>query len=74
MTPACTRPTIRKRPLLEYDSVQYFGRDYRYSTEKLKATGFEFELPEPHEGLRATLRWYRDNGWIESPRRARRGR
>jgi nucleoside-diphosphate-sugar epimerase len=63
-----------KRPLLEYDSVQYFGRDYRYSTEKLKSTGFEFELPEPHEGLRATLRWYRDNGWIENPRRARRGR
>lgn len=55
-----------KRPLLEYDQVQYFGRDYVYATDKLKRTGFEFELPQPEEGLRATLRWYRDNGWIRT--------
>ena len=53
-----------ERPLLEYDQVQYFGRDYLYDISKLKATGFSFERPLPEEGLRATLRWYRDNGWI----------
>ena len=64
-----------KRPLLEYDQVQYFGRDYVYATDKLKRTGFVLEQPQPEEGLRATLRWYRDNGWIDPPRRKRsRGR
>jgi nucleoside-diphosphate-sugar epimerase len=62
-----------KRPLLEYDSVQYFGRNYVYSNEKLKRTGFTFERPKPEEGLRETLRWYVDRGWIEPPK-AKRGR
>jgi nucleoside-diphosphate-sugar epimerase len=61
-----------KRPLLEYDQVQYFGRDYIYSNAKLKQTGFEFELPQPEEGLRATLGWYVDNGWIDARHVARR--
>jgi nucleoside-diphosphate-sugar epimerase len=55
------------RPLLEYDQVQYFGRDYLYSTDKLKATGFEFRWPDPEPGLRATLNWYVANGWLERP-------
>lgn len=64
------------RPLLEYDQVQYFGRDFVYSTEKLKATGFTFRWPEPEPGLRATLNWYVANGWITrgTPRRGSRGR
>lgn len=52
------------RPVLEYDSVQYFGRDYRYSNDKLKATGFSFDWPEPEPGIRATLRWYLEHGWL----------
>ncbi|HEY7874323.1 MAG TPA: NAD(P)-dependent oxidoreductase [Actinomycetota bacterium] len=63
------------RPLLEYDQVQYFGHDFVYSTDKLKATGFQFRWPEPEDGLRATLRWYLDNGWLGRPApRTRRGR
>jgi nucleoside-diphosphate-sugar epimerase len=62
-----------KRPVLEYDSVQYFGRNYVYSNEKLKRTGFTFEWPTPEAGLRETLRWYLDQGWIER-RKAKRGR
>lgn len=53
-----------KRPVLEYDQVQYFGRDYLYSNDKLKSTGFRFDHPQPEPGLRETLRWYRDNGWL----------
>lgn len=53
-----------KRPTLEYDQVQYFGYDFLYSIDKLLATGFRFEYPEPEPGLRETLRWYRDQGWI----------
>ena len=53
-----------KRPTLEYDQVQYFGYDFRYSIDKLLATGFRFDYPQPEPGLRETLRWYRDQGWI----------
>ncbi len=53
-----------KRPLLEYDQVQYFGYDFLYSNHKLKDTGFELEYPQPEPGLRETLRWYRDQGWL----------
>ncbi len=53
------------RPFLEYDQVQYFGRNYLYSIDKLKATGFAFRWPQPEPGLRDTLRWYVDQGWIE---------
>lgn len=60
-----------KRPLLEYDQVQYFGHDFLYSNEKLKQTGFVFEYPEPEPGLRETLRWYGDHGWL--PASSRRG-
>jgi hypothetical protein len=60
-----------RRPLLEYDSVQYFGRDYVYSTDKLKATSFTFEYPYPEEGLRATVRWYRENGWLAASEKKR---
>lgn len=64
------------RPLLEYDQVQYFGRDYRYSNDKLKATGFRMRWPDPEPGIRETLRWYVEHGWLRPPRKeaARRGR
>lgn len=62
------------RPLLEYDQVQYFGHDFVYATDKLRSTGFVFEYPTPEEGLRETLRWYRENGWIKiKPAKSRRG-
>lgn len=53
-----------KRPLLEYDQVQYFGYDFLYSNDKLKNTGFVFDHPRPEPGLRETLRWYRRQGWL----------
>ena len=56
------------RPLLEYDQVQYFGRDYLYDTDKLKATGFKFRWPQPEPGLRSTLNWYLANGWVKKPK------
>ena len=59
-----------RRPTLEYDQMQYFGYDFLYSIDKLKATGFDFEYPVPEPGLRETLRWYREHGWIPSGKRA----
>jgi dihydroflavonol-4-reductase len=69
------------RPVLEYDQVQYFGHNYVYSIDKLESTGFTFKWPQPEPGLRATLNWYLENGWLQrpappgaAPARARRGR
>ena len=59
------------RPLLEYDQMQYFGHNFLYSNEKLKKTGFQMKYPQPEPGLRETLRWYVDRGWIQPPRRRR---
>jgi nucleoside-diphosphate-sugar epimerase len=56
-----------KRPVLEYDQVQYFGRSYLYSNEKLKGTGFRFAWPEPEPGLRDALDWYIETGWLRRP-------
>ena len=57
------------RPLLEYDQVQYFGRDFLYSNEKLKKAGFEMRWPDPEPGIRDTLRWYVDVGWLKPKKR-----
>ena len=57
-----------KRPLLEYDQVQYFGRDFVYTNDKLKQTGFEMRYPQPEPGIRETLRWYVEAGWLPRPR------
>ena len=59
------------RPLLEYDQVQYFGHNFVYSNEKLKKTGFEMRWPHPEDGLRETLRWYIEQGWITTRARTR---
>ena len=57
------------RPLLEHDQVQYFGRSYVYDNQKLKSLGFWYQWPEPEPGLRETIRWYLDRGWIQAPTR-----
>ena len=49
---------------LETDTVAFFGEDFAYANEKLKATGYDFLYPDAREGIRDTMDWYRDNGWI----------
>jgi len=49
---------------IEADTVQYLNRDFVYSNEKLKSTGYKFVYPDPRPGLAETLQWYRQEGWI----------
>ena len=49
---------------LEADSVDYLGRDFQYSNQKLKDLGYTFTYADAKEGLSDTYDWYRDNGWI----------
>lgn len=56
---------IKFAPPLEAGPIQYFGEDFRYSNDKLKGTGYRFVYPDARKGIRETLEWYRDQGWIE---------
>ncbi len=51
-------------PKFERDSVRYFGRDFVYSSEKLKRTGFRFDYPDFQKGLKETVAWYKAQGWV----------
>lgn len=52
------------KPALEKDSTAYFGLDYRYANAKLKGTGYAFTYPEAREGLKQTIEWYQNEGWL----------
>jgi nucleoside-diphosphate-sugar epimerase len=52
-----------KPPPLEADPARLFGRDYAFSNEKLKNTGYQLLYPDPRHGLRDTVKWYREQGW-----------
>jgi len=49
---------------LEADSADYLGRDVLYDNDKLKSLGYEFTYAHAMDGIRDTLRWYHDHGWI----------
>jgi nucleoside-diphosphate-sugar epimerase len=49
---------------IEADTIDYLNRDFTYSNDKLKSTGYKFIYPDPRHGLRDTVQWYRDNGWM----------
>jgi nucleoside-diphosphate-sugar epimerase len=53
------------KSVLEPGTLRYLSYDRCWDTSKLKATGFELKHPSAATGLRDTLRWYRDNGWLK---------
>lgn len=53
-----------QRPKIERDTLEYLGIDFVYDVNKLQRLGFEFEYPDPKEGIRQTLAWYKEQGWI----------
>ncbi len=55
---------LHKKSPLEADTIAYLNGDFVYSNEKLKATGYKFIYPDARHGLRDTVQWYRDEGWI----------
>ena len=55
---------VGRKPLLEKATVQYMACDRIWDNAKLKGTGFTFKYPIVENGMRETLRWYKDNGWL----------
>ncbi|MBI5503085.1 MAG: NAD-dependent epimerase/dehydratase family protein [Deltaproteobacteria bacterium] len=51
---------------VEADTIDYLNEDFVYANDALKSTGFQFTYPDARDGLRDTLRWYRENGWLQA--------
>jgi len=53
-----------KKPVIERDAVQYLFHDYWLDNSKIKELGYKLVYPDIKEGLKETIRWYRDAGWL----------
>ena len=49
---------------LEADTVNYLGRDFTYSNQKLLDAGYKFTYPDARHGIADTILWYQRNGWL----------
>ncbi len=52
------------KPSLDLDFLGYLRSNHILNTQKLKATGFRFNYPRTYDGLRQSIEWYRENGWL----------
>lgn len=53
------------RPFIEKDMVYYLKAIYTFSNDKLRSLGYEFEHPDLLDGIRETIEWYKDNGYLD---------
>ncbi|MBW2700919.1 MAG: NAD(P)-dependent oxidoreductase [Deltaproteobacteria bacterium] len=58
------RDLLHMQSPIEADTVRYLNQDFLYSNDKLKATGYEFNYADAKHGLRDTIYWYREQGWL----------
>ncbi len=54
-------PRVR---VFEIQSAEYISSSYWLSNRKTLETGFEYRYPEVREGLKDTVAWFRDMGWL----------
>ncbi len=52
------------KSILEKATLEYMASNRIWDNSKLKATGFEFKYPTMEKGMKETLKWYKDNGWL----------
>ncbi len=55
-------PRVR---ILEPGSATYMSSSYWISNKKVKETDFEFRYPDVREGMRDTVQWFREMGWLD---------
>jgi len=53
-----------KKPVIERDAVQYLFHDYWLDNSKIKELGYKLIYPDVKKGLKETIRWYQDAGWL----------
>lgn len=54
-------PRVR---ILEVQSAHYISSSYWLSNAKSLETGFRFQYPDVREGLKETIGWFREMGWL----------
>ncbi len=52
------------KSILEKATLEYMAANRIWDNSKLKSTGFEFKYPTMQKGMRETLKWYKDHGWL----------
>jgi len=50
--------------VFEVQSAEYVASSYWLSNRKSLATGFEYDYPDVREGLKDTVAWMTNQGWI----------
>jgi UDP-glucose 4-epimerase len=53
-----------KKPEIERDAVKYLFHDYWLDNSKIKELGYKLIYPDIKEGLKETIKWYKDEGWL----------
>lgn len=54
-------PRVR---VFEIQSTTYIGSSYWLANDKSKAAGYTYDVPDVQAGLRETVAWMRDAGWL----------
>ena len=55
---------IPRLRVFEIQSTTYISSSYWLSNRKSLATGFSYSYPDVKEGLKDTVAWYREMGWL----------
>ncbi len=55
---------LGKKSSLEKGTLDYMSCDRIWDNTAIKKAGFTFKHPSVEVGMKDTLRWYRENGWL----------
>lgn len=64
-----TRFGIPRVRVFEIQSATYMSSSYWLSNRKTLQTGFEYTYPDVREGLKDTVAWFREMGWLTDKKR-----
>ncbi len=56
---------LGKKSKFEKDTLHYMSCDRIWDNTKIKQAGFELKHPDVLLGMKETLDWYKDNGWLQ---------
>jgi nucleoside-diphosphate-sugar epimerase len=60
---------VRRIRVFEPQSAHYVSSSYWLSNRKSLATGYAYRYPDVREGLKDTIAWMREQGWLADRRR-----
>lgn len=64
-----TNLRVARPRVFEVQSAAYMSSSYWLANRKSLATGFRYRYPDVREGLKDTIAWFREMGWLTDRRR-----